>query len=356
MKDFIRMTNRSRLAAWLALALLATMPESGMADEDVSRIEPAIVADTPAPILKEAVAQPAEKKTAVDAPPGYADAPMADGEAPSPRPSRDWSEWGEFAKTAAILDQVVNNNVRNAEKRYLPQFQRLVKVECSLLLRACDLDEKQQAKVLEVSDTCARIASRRYSMSRYGVAAVQGRIIRPVANAGASTVTEARRDPRGMTKRLVRSAVDTVLSPEQKVQYAEEDRRRDEHLKGATIMNLVILVDRHMMLTSKQREQLAESLTKNWDPSWSRMLRYLLSDTYRYIPQITEKHVVPLLTAEQKVVWQSISKTSTSSYGSYSFGNTPAIIEDEFGGQGKIKIEDPRVQVLPAPINVIRRE
>lgn len=311
----ILLTNRLCAAVLLASMVVASATASCFADEPAAKVE---------------------------APSGYEDAPEAN-EVP-PAPVRDLSNLDEFGKATAILDGKVDANVVNLEKAYLPFFQRLVRVERSFLLRACKLDKEQQSRISEVSDRCAKVAARQYAMAHSGGMRARGKawggfapmnVNGPIMHAGGRGNPNAAMlsNPRGAVGRLLLLAVDGLLSAEQKERYAEEDRRRKDYLKQTTILNMVVLIDKRLVLTVQQREQLIESLTKNWDPSWSGALQHLISSNNDYLPRIQDKHVVKFLGDKQKVLWQGIQKVGFGISGNFGIGQTPTLIEDKFAGQ-----------------------
>ena len=313
-----------------------------------------------------------EPATKVEVPSGYEDAAEA-GKVPA-APVRDWSELGQFGKVAAILDEKVEANVESGEKRYLSRFQQLVKVECSFLLRACELNSVQQRRIAELSGLCAKVAARQYAMARYGHAVAHGeqvglglgpaprinfepgRVMPAAARPVPPSIAQARKDPKGAVSRLLMAAVGDLLAPWQKERYAAENRKRQDHFKRSIVMDFVVLLDETLILSADQRKQLSESLWKNWNLNWVGTASYLMRSSNGYLPRIEDKHIVPFLSKKQKVVWRNCRKIDASS-SSFAIGHTPEIIEDNFGDMGVIKIEGAiRGQVVPGAIRVINRQ
>jgi hypothetical protein len=273
-----------------------------------------------------------------EAPSGYEDAPEA-GEAP--KAAAEGGGFGmeeptglvQILKNAIdgnpdgdILKIKVDANVLNLEGQFLPQFQQLVKVERSFILRVCQLDKKQQSRIVKASDRCAKVTARKFAFAQNQGMRGGGKFVDvAVWMNGAATGT----DPRDHLGRELLLSVKELLSPEQKKQYAEENRKRQDHLKRVTVLNLVVLLDKRLVLTAEQREQLIDSLTKNWKPSWAGALQHL-SGSDSHMPRIEDKHVVKFLNAKQKTLWKGIQKVSFSSNANFGFNQQGAVIEDDF--------------------------
>ena len=277
-----------------------------------------------------------EPAARVEVPSGYEDAPEPD-DAPQ-APIRDSINLDAFDEAAMILDEVVDANVRRYEEMYLSRFQRFVTTERSFMLRACLLDKKQQSRISEVSDRCAKIASRQYAFARRRVSPIRDtKTVR-------ADIARTRTDASGAVAHLLLLSVDELLSAEQKARYAEEDQKRKDCLKQTTVLNLVALMDKRLVLTVGQREQVAESLTKNWDPSWVSVLRYLAGNS-EYLPHRLDEHVVKFLDDKQKSLWQGIQKSSlSSSLGAFGVASNAHLINDEFAVLEEDGIEEDAVK------------
>ena len=277
-----------------------------------------------------------------EAPSGYEDAPEA-GEAPRAAaeggigraramrvaPKRENPKVEKEDPNEDILKKKVDANVLKMEKQYLPRFQRLAKVERSFILRACQLDKKQQSRIAKASDRCAKVAARRFAIAQNSLRVGRGLNVVRLGGAARLNTNATQSDPREQVGRELLLSVNELLSPEQKKGYAEESKKRKDHLKQITILNLVVVMDRRLVLTALQREQLTESLTKNWNPSWIGALQYLINNN-EYLPRIHNKHVVKFLNDKQKVLWQGIQKVSFSPLNNIWIRSNGKVIEDDF--------------------------
>jgi len=253
-----------------------------------------------------------EKKRKAKAPAGYEDAP----EAGNPPPARNFAaaeivveamEAGDVADVGEDLAQFlagrVDANVLNLEKQLLPQFTPLMTAELSFINRACDLNLEQRKKIKAASDTCLKVAVRKYSMAQRGI--MNGRVGR-----GQPTVL----DPNELLHQTLAKVLQETLRPEQQTAYDAELVERKAYCKRVALENVVAIIDEHLVLTIDQRRQLTESLDKNWQPSWVQSLEMLLNNN-RYLPSIPDQFVVSTLNETQKQVWRSTQKQNYMVFG-----------------------------------------
>lgn len=99
----------------------------------------------------------------------------------------------------------------------------------------------------------------------------------------------------------------TILNEDQWKHYEQEDAARTAAKRKTTITATVALLDNAVYLSHEQREKISEALDKNWQREWE---QWITMHQYngQYFPQVPEQHVVPYLTAEQKVVWDGMQK------------------------------------------------
>jgi hypothetical protein len=72
------------------------------------------------------------------------------------------------------------------------------------------------------------------------------------------------------------------------------------------LLNLVAKVDRVLILTAEQRDQLTEVLQTNWNDAWNQLQMLMYGE--QYFPLMPDAKILPLLTATQKAVWRGIPK------------------------------------------------
>ena len=69
-------------------------------------------------------------------------------------------------------------------------------------------------------------------------------------------------------RQAVRSVVERHVTPEQKAACDDDLRLRQASRKEAGVDFLVATIDRELLLTDRQRRQIAESLSAHWDDRW----------------------------------------------------------------------------------------
>jgi hypothetical protein len=99
------------------------------------------------------------------------------------------------------------------------------------------------------------------------------------------------------------------LTPEQFARYQSEvDKRFAEH-KEVGVRFLVDAIDRELLLSPKQRDQLVATLGPKWEEGWSTYLEYVMYGN-QFFPQEVDRLVTPVLDDTQKKVWQGTQKVS----------------------------------------------
>src|SRR5207245_1580194 len=102
----------------------------------------------------------------------------------------------------------------------------------------------------------------------------------------------------------VAKLVRTTLSPEQAARYQEELGKRPAARKRAAVLNLVVHVDKVLVLTPEQRDKLGKILEKKWHDSWNSTQMLMYGD--RFFPPMPDAEILPILTDAQKTVWRGI--------------------------------------------------
>jgi hypothetical protein len=114
-------------------------------------------------------------------------------------------------------------------------------------------------------------------------------------------------DPMQLARDRLSKAVKTCFSVEQTVRFQDElDKRKLDH-KRAAAHNLVARLDRELVLSVTQREQISESLLAHWDDAWCSSLQMFMHGD-QFFPNIPDAHVVNFLNDAQKQNWRAIPK------------------------------------------------
>jgi len=247
-----------------------------------------------------------------EAPPGYEDAGTA-RDAPREAPLQAGLAAGE----AIMLDAVApheDQRVVALEGQYLPQFQNLVKAEFSLLARVCQLSPEQRRQLAPEKERCTKSAARVYALGQ----------LRMQSGGYARGPME----PRRLVQEEVAKVLREKLTADQLAAYEKELAQRAAGRKRAAVLNLVARLDGQLMLSVEQRAELTERLSDNWQESWvPSMESFLYDQGIQYLPDIPERHIVPVLTDWQRQVWQRKTKFNQVIWG-IGFGFTQMAVDD----------------------------
>jgi len=99
------------------------------------------------------------------------------------------------------------------------------------------------------------------------------------------------------------------LTPEQFARYQSEVDTRSAERKEIGLRFLVDAIDRELLLSPKQRDQLMATLGPKWDGGWAMYLEYIMYGN-QFFPQEVGRLVTPVLDETQKKVWQGAQKVS----------------------------------------------
>jgi hypothetical protein len=109
--------------------------------------------------------------------------------------------------------------------------------------------------------------------------------------------------------------IESHLSKDRAATYRQEVEKRDANERGACALNLVVLLDRELCLTAKQRQAIERALLENWDDGWSQVVEVGAMRGQTYVPQIPDELIENLLDSTQVGIWESIQKIGTANWG-----------------------------------------
>jgi len=255
-------------------------------------------------------------------PEGYEDVPEA-GEPPPPREAIVVDAVEEqmleevFVDPDNILAKNVDANVVDLEKRLTPQFISLMTAELSFINRTCDLKLQQRQKIKAVSDRCLKAAVRKYAMTQNGM----------MRGGWGGQNQHTMPEPTQLLHQAMSGLLNETLQPDQKKRYDEEMAHRKAIRKRVSVVNVVAIMDEHLVLTIGQRKELTELLDKNWRESWVQSVEMLLNNN-QYMPSIPDRFVTPVLNETQKSVWRSAQKQNYMVWGGFGWGQQVAAVDD----------------------------
>jgi hypothetical protein len=104
------------------------------------------------------------------------------------------------------------------------------------------------------------------------------------------------------------------LTVAQRATYEEDRRRREAARKEAGVDLLVAVLDRELLLTERQRQQLATSLSAHWDDRWCDALEVVLGQQTCF-PKVPDRLVTPYLSATQQETWRRVPRFQGQPWG-----------------------------------------
>ena len=170
---------------------------------------------------------------------------------------RDWRRSGR--SRSAQSKRIEDQNVRNLEGNFRPQFQQLLYVELAFLRRCASrtrnrLQRSPRRPTQTFTCRCENTSCRGWARQR-------GR--------GGSNAA----DPRSEMQKLLMPLVEAKLGPEKARLYRQECDQRAEARKHAVVLNVVAALDERLVLTAQQRAKLVQSLSANYENAWDQCLR-----------------------------------------------------------------------------------
>lgn len=157
-------------------------------------------------------------------------------------------------------------------------------------------------------------------------------------------------DVRGPVQQAIWKALKESPFPERAELYEREFTDRTAQRQRATIHNLVSQVDRHLILSEKQRGELEGLLNKEWQPNWVRALEFLQWDGNNVFPNLPAGSVEKLLTPQQAKIWQGQQRIDLNNIwgGGFNFFNQQQMAEGDDVGVDMNQPVDVQIQVVPA--------
>jgi hypothetical protein len=110
-------------------------------------------------------------------------------------------------------------------------------------------------------------------------------------------------NPIKLVRSILAKLVGEIATPDQQRRYVAECKKRDAHRKEIAIHALVARLDRMLLLSSSQREQLLRLFESNWDEEWG-VLNSDMGDDEGTFPAIPDRLITPYLSVSQRMAWK----------------------------------------------------
>ncbi len=104
------------------------------------------------------------------------------------------------------------------------------------------------------------------------------------------------------------------LSAEQVQRYEAQLAKRAAHRRRAVIANMVVRIDKELLLTADQREKFEKIIAANWEDSWGSDLRLFLMNIPT-LPSLPEGEVRDVLNPYQLQIWEGLPRNNTVYFG-----------------------------------------
>jgi len=216
--------------------------------------------------------------------------------AEEPKPERNDAVEVLVAPAAKALDDFVllEGNEVGPEAQWVAQFkqqfQPMLNAELRFIRYNVEIPVADRPKVRET-----------------GVKAVES-LVNKMAQAQLRPQPAAQeQDPRARIREALKGALKEVLPPEQFARYETALERRNLIRKRAAIRAFVARLDALMLLSIGQRQQIEDSISKNWQSRWEQWINLSIYGD-QYLPLVDEQLVVTHLNDNQKAVWNGIMK------------------------------------------------
>jgi hypothetical protein len=206
---------------------------------------------------------------------------------------------GQDDKPAKAVEAEDNNDIQFGPQ-FAPYFRQRYKTELRFMRLATEPTKQQYEKIAAEGDPSVKVALREYVKRFTG-----GRI--------------SSSDPSRPMTDAITKAVNKHLSTEQAARYEKELVARTTAYKRMAVDNLVVMVDKTLLLSADQRLKLVDILGNNWDESWNQT-QYFLNDG-QWFPPMPDAKILPILTEPQRVVWKGIAKNNVQFGIGGGFGN-----------------------------------
>ncbi len=269
----------------------------------------------------------------VDVPAGYEAAPIAAGRVkPKPVHAKNAPLQGIGGQAVQAFNEllektawdkpdekpkeVIDPRVLALERQFHPKFQKLFKAERYRVYLVCGLSPENRRLFARQLDPLLKDVVRIYCLA-------ENRRRR------GSLRQKAGLDPQQLIRDRMARLVRDEFGPDAARRYFDANRLSRDRRKRVTVVNMVALLDRQLIFSSEQRQQLTESLTAHWQDAWGQALPLLMMGT-QYFPRIPDSLILPLLDGKQKAVWRGLpKKNSRVVLGNLAFGLRFGVVEEE---------------------------
>lgn len=203
--------------------------------------------------------------------------------------------------------------VKQFEAQYGRHFDAILRTELHFIRVVCKTSRKQYEAISDDAKLVRTKAIRKFAQFQNGM------------NQGVMKGEDSDCRQQMVSDLLI--SVARHLSTEQLAAYRSELAARAEARRRVAVYVTTARIDRKLMLSSDQREQVRKMLDQDWDVSWNaaEMLMY----GGHYFPDVPDAKLTPLLSAAQEKVWRTVSQQGEENWGFNPGMNQPVALPDE---------------------------
>jgi hypothetical protein len=245
-----------------------------------------------------------------DAPAAAAAAPVK----PAPAAAQNRAPGGAPAKEER---NKIEDDLNPVQLQIVDHLRPLLALELAFARRTCRLSKDKLRILSDAGEECLRALARESNSGGDG-GNIRGRII-----VGNMAVAMPFNSQKALQDRLA-AVISQNLPAETAASYKVECDKRSEFQKQMAVNNTVCIIDKKLMLTEAQRQQICDSLAKTWKDSDLPDQRTFTAGI-EYIPPIPDNCVLPYLRPAQKAVWQTRERQSHIAFG---FVSPTVVFED----------------------------
>lgn len=228
--------------------------------------------------------------------------------------------------------QIAEEGLKALALQFDQQYRPLINTELEFLRLVCDdLTPEQRKSIRDEAEAALKKVSKAEVARQNGV---QGLLV--------LTLNQGNTNPREVLRKDIWKHAKKVMNDDQ---YARSHKALEERLemtKTAAISGVVTIIDHHLYLSSKQREEITDVLKKKWK-DWEKWMAMSVVYGEQFLPTLPDNVINPLLTPEQKVVWKSIPRQEFEFWGS---SEIHQFNEDEWWGPNPEPKEEGDVPAL----------
>lgn len=188
-------------------------------------------------------------------------------------------------------------------------FRPLLTTEVRFIVRICKPTVAERRIILAAGEASLQNAVRLYAEAQ----------VKWEQNGFNSSAEVEWPDPRRLVLEGLAQSVEGTLSGEQAGRYKLALQSRAAARKRATVSYSMAKLDRALLLSTRQRDQILSLLLTHWQDDWAQQLERLQHGD-QFLPVLPDEQVLPLLSDTQKEIWSQRNKRQGRMRGWTGFG------------------------------------